>query len=148
MSTTDSTPETEQKNKSKNFTLLAFIVVFFFLVVVLPRFFNSPNTDKNKEPESGAPKSSQNIGSYTTIIEVHYTGQYKETIHLPNGFKFGFVNSSQPYSVKNKNDEEIFGEKGEDIAGNFSIQGDCNTELRFASRNGKSGNVIILLKSN
>jgi len=140
---------TEEKTKSKNYTVIAVVVGFGFIVFILPRFF-TPSKNNDKETEEYLQKksqSSQNIHSYTTTIEVVYTGEYDEVIHLSSGFKFGFVGSSQPYSSKNRKGEEVFGKKGQDIAGYFPTQGDCNTELRFASTNGKSGHLTILIKS-
>lgn len=74
---------------------------------------------------------------------IYFTGEYCEVIYLQRGMDISFENSSEPYCIKNKNNAEVCGEKGEDVGPKMpnSIN---NCELRFKSQNGKTGSIDII----
>ena len=140
--------------KKKNYTPLALVIGFVFLVFVAPRFFKSKNSDEEKQkdniPTISSSSSSKPISSYSYEKKVLFTGEYEDTVNIPAGFYVSIKEASGPYCLTNVDNSESDCSVGkEDISDSdkFTSENPNNKILRFKSTNSQDGYVILLLRS-
>jgi len=116
------------------------LLIFWFGLWIIPKgikgfrnFFNPPT------------QSSRNYTPSPTYVDVYFTGEYGQTIHLPRGTNFGFRDADQPYCVMDGNGNEYKADKGGDASNDITPYEEGNLKLKFKSQNGQSGHLRIKL---
>lgn len=121
-------------------------ITFFIFIVVL---FSIPFKKRDRENIRQRKKSEQTVQVTTRWIiderkTINYTGEYGEIIYNPTERGVSFENSSEPYCVKNLDNVEICGQKGEDISPKVP-SGNASTGVMFKSSNGKPGKITMVI---
>jgi len=134
----------ESSNNKKGSTLsyffrqvlrfLFFVCFIFVCFVVASLIFRITDADKIEQ--------SSPLYHYRTI---EFSGEYGETIYLPSGSKFAFIDATEPYCCRNASGLSVCGQKYEDIS---TLMGDdhSNMKLVFMSTNKKNGSLKIRIR--
>lgn len=128
----------EHKAKSSILPTIAtwLIVISSSILIIVWISLGVKNLLKDKEPDK-----------YEWVVKnkqtVFFTGSYNEVTYLYSGKNISFEDASEPYCIKNNANEEVCGEKGEDVGPKMPNSHD-NMTLRFKSQNGKNGQITIV----
>lgn len=116
---------------------VVYVLLFVFLIIINP--FKS--CGKDDDPEKAKTESGSSNNNIYDYIEVNYSEEYS-TVYVASGLRIAFIEATEPYCVKNRNEVEACGEKGQDVSSDLP-RGSANTVLNFKSTSGKTGHLRI-----